>query len=60
VPARPVGHPFERVRAHRAAVVHLGGRRGSVAAGEGSAVGGGGSGGGEGREGGEKVRGDDG
>jgi hypothetical protein len=59
VPARTVGHPFERVRAHRAAVVHLGGRRGSVAAGEGSAVGGGG-----GRrrrgEGGEKVRGDDG
>jgi hypothetical protein len=24
VPARPVGHPHQRIRAHRAAVVHLG------------------------------------
>jgi hypothetical protein len=49
VAAWPVGHPFKRVGAHRAAIVHLGRRRRSGAAEVGSAVDGGVSGGGAGR-----------
>lgn len=36
VAAGPVGHPLQRVRAHRAAVVHLRGRAGEIGSGEGT------------------------